>query len=732
MKLIYKFEQGTAEGNKSQAALLGGKGANLAEMCSLNLPIPAGLTIPTDACVDYMNGSSTAQETLINVIAASVETELTDMFKSEKFDPLFSVRSGSRVSMPGMMDTILNVGITTENLADYRKHLGDRVALDSFRRLIQMFGNVVHGIPNELFEHELDKAKSKKYGLSSPPKNDAELTVKHLEKVCDDYLALYESLIGSFPNSLNAQLQDCIEAVFKSWNSPRAVKYRAVNKIPNDWGTAVNVQRMVFGNKNDKSGSGVLFSRNPTTGEPGLYGEYLVNAQGEDVVAGIRTPEKLETMSAQNGSWSQMHSELVLFAQGMEDHYNDMQDMEFTVEDGTLYILQTRSGKRSAAASFRIAHDMVEEGKLTKEEAIARVNGKQYLVLNKPQIDNTFKVSPDFTGLPAAGNIATGTAVLSSAAAEKFKGDCILVTNETTPEDFGGMVASKGILTATGGATSHAAVVARGMDKTCVVGCTDLIVGKTVKEGDQVTIDGSTGRVWINKDVPVVKMKIDQHVRTIIGWAMTGSTKHMVKVTPEVSADKYDNFVEELAGQIPTDGKVYVDCSKLGGKYARYILRNLLEVLKSRTELTGIIGLANESMGNEDAKFLSFLGLSGDEVTTDEVVTFKAQMKALDLKKWTFKMKKNWTIHLPTAADSDAIAKLTSLKWKLVRPIKTLGDLMEVDGMLDVDDATAERLENEGVDLEKFVALLKDAGRTVEKMPKAVSRERMVFEVLGK
>jgi pyruvate,phosphate dikinase len=557
------------------------------------------------------------------------------------------------------------------------------------------------------------------------------------------YLDEYETYVGvPFPDNLNDQLQDSIVAVFKSWNCERAVKYRAVHNIPDNWGTAVNIQQMVFGNANAQSCAGVLFTRNPDSGASELYGDWLPEAQGEDVVAGIRNTHKIEDLK----SWSvPLYNELAEYAVIVEKHYTDMQDMEFTVESGKLYILQTRRGARSAAAAFRIAHNMAEEGLITKTEAIKRVNGKQYLILNKPQIDKNFKKPADMTGIPAAGTIATGIAVFSASEAEKCKEPCILIANETTPEDFGGMAASVGILTRIGGVTSHAAVVARGMDKTCVVGCTELEMtslgaiipggGPGIVKGTKVTMDGATGRVWIGQDVPVLKQKIDQHVREIIKWALDGSISGdtLVKITPETTQKQNEAvWGQDFELQLPASGKVYIDCSRIADK-PRWKLSKLIDVLKSRTDLTGIIGLGQEPVPVQDVAFLGFLGLEADLITDADKEILGSQIKALLVKKCTLELKKRWTLHLPTFVGGDQCETLRAANWQQVRPIKTLGDLMEVDGMLDIDEATETRLKKtEGVDLKKFIALLNKAGQKAERLPRAVAKDRMIFEVLGK
>jgi phosphohistidine swiveling domain-containing protein len=514
-----------------------------------------------------------------------------------------------------------------------------------------------------------------------------------------------------------------------------------VHNIPDNWGTAVNIQQMVFGNANIHSCAGVLFTRNPDSGASELYGDWLPEAQGEDVVAGIRNTRKIGDLK----SWSApLYGELAGYAELVEKHYTDMQDMEFTVESGKLYVLQTRRGARSAAAAFRIAHNMAEEGLITKTEAIKRVNGKQYLILNKPQIDKSFKKPADLTGIPAAGTIATGVAVFTSSEAEKCKEPCILIANETTPEDFGGMAASVGVLTRIGGVTSHAAVVARGMDKTCVVGCTELEItslgaiipggGPTIEKGTKITMDGATGRVWIGQDVPVLKQKVDKHVREIIKWALEGQMKGvLVKVCPETIPKWVDTvWNDDFCAQLPESGRVYIDCSKILAQ-PRWMLSKLLDVLKSRPELEGMIGLRQEPVPAQDVAFLGFLGVGADLVTDTDKEVLGGQIKALVAKKCTLELKKRWILHLPTFVAGAQCKALSAAKWQQVRPIRTMGDLMEVDGMLDIDETTETRLKKtEGVDLKKFIALLNKAGHKAERLPRAVPKDRMIFEVLGK
>jgi phosphohistidine swiveling domain-containing protein len=514
---IYRFGgKADTDGDASMKEVLGGKGANLAEMSKLGISVPPGFTLSTEACMMYLQEEGECQAALINAITQG------DAFLTEKtgYPPLVSVRSGARVSMPGMMDTILNVGLTDETMKFWRGKIGDRAAYDSYRRLIQMFGNVVFDIPHASFEELLQDFK-KSEGVES----DSKMSASAMAMVVKAYKDLFQVKANiAFPQTREEQLLLAVAAVFRSWNNPRAQEYRKINSIPYQWGTAATVQSMVFGNMDDNSCTGVLFTRNPSTGEAKITGEYLVNAQGEDVVAGIRTPEPLDTMT----QWSKkLSNELAATAVTLEKHYKDMQDIEFTVQSGKLYILQTRNAKRSALAAFQVAYDLVQDGTISKGEAVQRITSDQLITLMRPQVDPSFKTKPDLVGIAAGGTLASGVAVFSSADAVNCKEPCILISEETTPDDIAGINAAVGILTATGGLTSHAAVVARGMDKTCVVGATDLEVGssaafigsKPIKPGMTVTLDGMTGNVWIDTKVPVIDNSNMPVARIIAQWA---------------------------------------------------------------------------------------------------------------------------------------------------------------------------------------------------------------------
>lgn len=525
-KWVYLFKEGKAD----MKNLLGGKGANLAEMTNLGLPIPQGFIVTTEACTDYYKSGKMIQDEIKNQIFDSLrkleETE-NKKFGDTENPLLVSVRSGARASMPGMMDTILNLGLTDVVVEGFAKKTGNpRFAYDSYRRFIQMFSDVVMEIPKSKFERVLDEIKEKK-GY----KADSDMTADDLKEVIAQFKALYKQELGSdFPQEPREQLIEAVTAVFRSWDNPRAIYYRRMNDIPGDWGTAVNVQAMVFGNLGDTSGTGVAFTRNPSTGEALIYGEYLINAQGEDVVAGIRTPNPISHLEE---DMPEVYKEFMRIANLLEDHYRDMQDMEFTIEDKKLYFLQTRSGKRTAHAALQIACDLVDEGKITKEEAIKRIDAKSLDQMLHPGFDTkVLKASkPIGSALPASPGAAAGKVYFTAEDAKKAgeRGErVILVRLETSPEDIEGMHASKGILTVRGGMTSHAAVVARGMGVACVSGCAEINIneagkyftlgGATIKEGDYISLDGSAGNIYLG-DIPTVEAGISGNFNRIMEWA---------------------------------------------------------------------------------------------------------------------------------------------------------------------------------------------------------------------
>ena len=525
-KWVYLFK----EGNADMRNLLGGKGANLAEMTGLGLPIPQGFTVTTEACTDYYNsGKKISEEIQGQIFDALAELE---KMQGKKFgdneDPLLvSVRSGARASMPGMMDTILNLGLNDVAVEGFAKKTGNpRFAYDSYRRFIQMFSDVVMEMSKSFFEGILDEIKEAKGA-----KYDTDLTAEDLKEVIARYKAIYKEKMGEeFPQDPKVQLMEAVKAVFRSWDNPRAIVYRRMNDIPGDWGTAVNVQAMVFGNMGETSGTGVAFTRNPSTGAKGIYGEYLINAQGEDVVAGIRTPQPISKLEE---DLPECYKQFMEIAHKLENHYRDMQDMEFTIQEGKLYFLQTRNGKRTAPAALQIACDLVDEGMITPEEAVLRIEAKSLDQLLHPTFDADALKAGEVIGsaLPASPGAAAGkvyfTADDAKAAGERGE-RVILVRLETSPEDIEGMHAAEGILTVRGGMTSHAAVVARGMGTCCVSGCGDIKIdeeakyfelgGHTYHEGDYISLDGTTGKIY-NGDIKTVEASIGGNFGRIMAWA---------------------------------------------------------------------------------------------------------------------------------------------------------------------------------------------------------------------
>ncbi len=525
-KLVYGFGDGAAEGNGSMKNTLGGKGANLAEMCTLGLPVPPGFTITTDVCVHYYQHGKTLDQCLKDQVSealAQVEKAVGMQFGDATHPLLVSVRSGARASMPGMMDTVLNLGLNSQTVeALAQKSQNPRFAYDSYRRFIQMYADVVLGLDHFMFEEMLDEIK-REQGVEL----DTALSETSLRKLVQYYKERVAAELGRpFPEDVYEQLWGAIVAVFDSWMNHRAITYRKLHDIPESWGTAVTVQSMVFGNMGDDCATGVTFTRNPSTGEREYYGEYLMNAQGEDVVAGIRTPEPLATMAEKMPA---VYAELTQVFDTLETHYRDMQDIEFTVQNHKLWMLQTRNGKRTAAAAIKIAVDMVQEGRITKEEALQRIDAKSLDQLLHPMLDPQAKKTVLTRGLPASPGAASGAIVFSADEAERLASQkVVLVRVETSPEDIHGMHAAQGILTARGGMTSHAAVVARGMGKPCVSGAGELqvdyakkqlvVAGCVLKEGDKITINGSTGEV-IAGEVPTIQPQISSDFATLMGWA---------------------------------------------------------------------------------------------------------------------------------------------------------------------------------------------------------------------
>ena len=542
-KWVYLFR----EGNADMRNLLGGKGANLAEMTNLGLPIPPGFTVTTEACTDYYNhGRSISEEiqTQIFDALALLEEKLGKKFGDTENPLLVSVRSGARASMPGMMDTILNLGLTDISVEGFAKRTGNpRFAYDSYRRFIQMFSDVVMEVPKSLFERVIDEIKEDR-----KVHFDTELTAEDLKEVIRRFKEIYKEKMGEeFPQEPRVQLMEAVKAVFRSWDNERAIVYRRMNDIPGDWGTAVNVQSMVFGNMGNTSGTGVAFTRNPSTGAKGIYGEYLINAQGEDVVAGIRTPQPITRLEE---DLPECYEEFLKIANRLEEHYRDMQDMEFTIEDGKLYFLQTRNGKRTAQAALQIACDLVDEGMITPQEAVSRIEAKSLDQLLHPAFDPDALKKGTVMGqaLPASPGAAAGKIYFTAEEAKEAHevGErVILVRLETSPEDIEGMHAAEGILTVRGGMTSHAAVVARGMGTACISGCGDIVIdekkkqftlgGKTYYEGDYISLDGSTGKIY-DGDIQTQEASISGNFGRIMSWA-DSFRKLRVRTNADTPAD---------------------------------------------------------------------------------------------------------------------------------------------------------------------------------------------------
>ena len=539
-KWVYSFGKDNNEGDATMRNLLGGKGCNLAEMASLGLPVPPGFTITTEVCTSYYDNDHQYPKELekqVDEALKVIEKSMSMEFGSSKNPLLVSVRSGARVSMPGMMDTVLNLGLNDETVKGLAEQSGDeRFAYDSYRRFIQMYGDVVLGVAHHDFEDVLDSYKRDE-GIS----NDTDITAEGWKGIVEEYKEIVEQELGKpFPSDPKEQLWGAISAVFKSWMVPRAITYRKINEIPADWGTAVNVQSMVFGNMGDDCSTGVAFTRDPSTGENYFYGEYLVNAQGEDVVAGIRTPQSLtkkgremegSDMPSMEETMPEVFKELDVLRHKLEQHYRDVQDIEFTVQKGNLFMLQTRSGKRTAAAALKIAADMVEEGLITEEEALLRVDPQSLDQLLHPTLDPDAQRNVISKGLPASPGAASGKVVFTADEAEvkANSGEAvILCRQETSPEDIHGMHAAAGILTSRGGMTSHAAVVARGMGKPCVAGAGDLYIDAKdkiirkgemeIKDGDIVTIDGATGEIMLGS-VATIQPELSGDFATLMGWA---------------------------------------------------------------------------------------------------------------------------------------------------------------------------------------------------------------------
>jgi pyruvate,orthophosphate dikinase len=712
---IYRFSAGEVDGDASMVMLLGGKGANLAEMASMNIPVPPGFTLTTDCCNQFSVLSPGAQNAFMGSLMSEVGGHLEWLTDKLGHAPLLSVRSGAPVSMPGMMDTILNVGLTTDTMSFWQDKIGDRACADSYRRLIQMLGSTAYGVDMAKFDFQLASVK-KLAGVTV----DSDLNTAHLDKLIERYIHVFKTSTGlNFPDTVAEQVTAAVAAVFSSWMNPRAIEYRKINKIDAAMGTAVTVQAMVFGNMGETSGTGVLFSRNAASGAHEVLGEFLAKAQGEDVVAGIRTPLALAEM---HKLWPEQHAFLMSVMERLEQHYRDMMDIEFTVQEGTLWLLQCRVGKRSALAAFKIAVQFVNEGHITATEAVGRLTRAQYRLVRRPRIPDSFKVKPHAIGNGASPGVAVGVMVFSAISAVDCKDPCILVTHETCPDDIAGMNAAQGILTATGGATSHAAVVARAMDKPCIVGCTDLelqgdgfgaapcIVVDNVgyHEGSKVTICGDTGRVWFGVMVPVEDASEDDDVLLICQWALEAA-----------------GFSEQVAS--PLGGKQSLQTIKLAdfwGNTAR--LQGMLAMIAD-------LGTAKTTV--LDANPPHSLTTPCDELLADcfgvseyaPKVWGSSSLVALLLKSQTSLLK--GLVVLAPCVTEDERGQLRTAGYHVGNVPKTLHDLLFADSVVLTESFMTSVVGSQQA-LNEVLSALEKAGKKTGIMQRAVPLEYATFSVL--
>ena len=597
----FVFEEGYTDvgEDKLNSDILGGKGHLLCRMADSGLPVPPGLVIPV---TDYMSNRK-----LTDSEFNQINHSLVEVLGNPYIDvvmPLVSVRSGAPVSMPGMMDTILNVGMAGENVSYWANFIGERLAYDCYRRLIRMFGETCFEIDKRHFDKKYKEISGYKYGLKEIPKNESEFNVTHYQKLAGGYseiIGKYRSITFS-DLTVEQQIRIAVNSVWRSWMSERAIAYRKNNGIADDMGTGVIIQKMVFGNRNEDSCTGVLFTRNPNTGSAEIYGEYLTNAQGEDVVAGTITPKPISELATEMPVACHKLYDIAL---KLEEKYNDMQDIEFTIDSGELYILQTRTGKRSAKAAFRIAHDYWSNAKITKEEMIYRISRTDVLGMMKEQVSPEFDVKPLVIGLPAAGTVASGEVVLKSEDAINCTNPCILVKKETLPDDYSGMVAAEGVLTMTGGATSHAAVVGRSINKPCVVGCGDLEIGVNIFEGDKITIDGSTGRVWKDVEVPVEKSALDEYSKSILKI-----------IDSKIDGKDFSVDIE--------DYKFYQQISEkelwIRAPFDKNRVYDLIYDLVSNEVTGGVYVTHGNAYGFNDGIYNEFMGLPINSTTAGEIV----------------------------------------------------------------------------------------------------------------
>lgn len=696
---IYRFGKFT-DGGSGTASIIGGKGANLSTMTNLGLPVPSGFILPCSVCLDYLNTGSDLVPAIAEAIFEGIEylTELNEPV-------LLSVRSGAPISMPGMMDTILNIGISTNNISYWRQKLGDHVALDSFRRLIQMYGSVVFGIPSEEFEGILNT-----YKKANTVSSDSELSVMSLEFVVEEFLSVLKKHHKELPTTVPEQVVGAARAVFSSWNSPRAITYRKINGIPDSLGTAVTVQTMVFGNLNFQSATGVVFSRCPSTGQASPVGEFLINAQGEDVVSGARTPL---AMVPNMESWnSDLFHTLCGHLKTLEWYFGTAQDVEFTIQDNKLFLLQARTAKVSPLAAIKIAHDFAEEQIITREDAVSRVRVSGVLASMQVSLDPSFNTPPQYQGIAAGGGIVSGVVVLSSAEALSSKEPCILVTKETTPEDIAGINASLGIVTRLGGLTSHAAVVARSMNKTCVVGVSNL---QKIPAGTKISIDGATGRVWLDQ-VPTIGGSLSAEATSVIHWA------HVLSASSyRIALDDYSPEGLTKALDVPAS-KVTLECSLvylLGEQQALAAITALGKALSSSAFKEVVIDLTpiDSCLPLEDVSLLSSCG-----VTPPTYLTL-----AYKVCEWSSKAKKV-SVLLGPPISSPSVTALECKGVNFVSPITTVADLLNASGLV---SSTGPHIQNVFGGIEAFNKVVKLVQDSHACQWKVSSTPRYWYELLG-
>jgi pyruvate,orthophosphate dikinase len=698
---IFTYGFGDNVGDKSMKDLLGGKGANLAEMTNLDLPVPFGITITTDVCKQYRSLHQIEREAFISKYYNSMVRPALDELEAELgYTPLYSIRSGAAYSMPGMMDTLLNIGLTTANRHEWTARLGGSVRLDCRRRQLEMYGETVEGKADQI-KAVRKKVGTFRYGLKQAPGKDFNHSYKHVA----NYVKRLEEIIF-LPKSVDDQILRSIKAVFKSWDSERAVAYRKSEGIDNDLGTAVNIQMMVFGNLNDDSASGVYFTRSPVDGENAPYGDIVIGGQGEDVVAGTHDTLKVTDLEA---TLPEAYIELLAIGETLEHIYLDMVDTEFTIEDGKLWMLQVRIGQREAKAAFRIAHDLCVEGLLDKVAAVSRVTAKQYAALKKIRIDLDEIPEADYVGIAAGGSLVVGAPVGSSNEAKALggKSPVILCTDETTPNDFPGMMASVGILTRTGGATSHAAVVGRAYEKHCVVGCSLLPDVSALP--NRITLDGATGRVWLT-ELPLTTGEIDEYAKTLFEWGVENKDGFVLRGSIEErnvnnmyinASDASLNAVIDFLNHVAESDavtRVFLDLSAPGADMDEKA-DGLLWNIAGTTE--------NPAHALSQARIEDFIEVQGMGI---------AQKKAI--------------LVVPYGTSDATITTLRAVGWKVVARVSDLKTLFDTDGIVEIDSKFTEEVGGSEI-AEKLLAMMAKAGEAVEVVPTPISANRLVFEVFN-